>query len=676
MRCFCLRSCMFLAAAVILSAARFAVAQDMGSPSGEIRVVDSKDAHTGNRDAADPDSATLERPTGRTPTPSRYAPRANSRVAPTSNATPPNQRSKAAPPDEAINPIVDPQEGPPVAIEATSFKGVIPGTSTKEDVAQAWGAPKKSATPHGSLVQLYSVEPFKRVEVNYADGKVSSIVIRLDRPFPVDMVVKHLDLSAIRPAPVFNDVGEVLGRAYPERGVLFAFEPADRAGKLSTKVSQIVLEPISAEPFVLRAESTMTTRAGLSRRDLEQALSLEPGNARAHWLYSRVLSGMEEHKKSIKAAKEANRLEPGNAQYRVTYAQALAQTGQLPQAIEEAQKAMAASEDRPHVKARAMCLIGDLLASGPRPDFKKALSLHTEAIQVADPLSSDPHPAIRLAAKEVLIDAHLSAAHDIAWGEWKDKPKAVARWLDRAVATAMDIVTTEGGTEEQLFRVYARSLSAYVGVRGEIDPTPTAKSVVATGEKLIAATRDPGHKAQLQWELGMALYDALQICQVRSESEAALKHGELASQYLTAAIDAKPGQAPTYLLGRLYFRMGLIYSMTDENHKGAIDWFEKAIPLMERASPNDVAVDVGRQGEAFVTMGVSYWKTGRRDKAVALTQKGINWMEQAAKQGSLDRSSLAQPYGNLAAMHRTLGAEDAANRYQEMASRIKGDKLK
>ncbi len=170
-------------------------------------------------------------------------------------------------------------------------------------------------------MELYSVEPFKRVEVNYADGNVSSIVIRLDRSFPADAVAKQLDLTAIRPVLVVNELGEVLGRAYPERGVLLSFEPSNKPGKASMKVSEIILEPISAEPFVLRAETTLESRYDLSRRDLEQALSLDPGNARAHWLYSRVLAATEQYEKAVKAAGEAVRLDPDNAQYRVTHAQ-------------------------------------------------------------------------------------------------------------------------------------------------------------------------------------------------------------------------------------------------------------------------------------------------------------------------------------------------------------------
>ena len=51
-------------------------------------------------------------------------------------------------------------------------------------------------------------------------------------------------------------------------------------------------------------------------------------------------------------------------------------------------------------------------------------------------------------------------------------------------------------------------------------------------------------------------------------------------------------------------------------------------------------------------------------------------MEQAVKDGVMESSSLAVPYGNLAAMHRQLGALDKANHYQELASRVKEEKLK
>jgi tetratricopeptide (TPR) repeat protein len=673
---------MFLGAALLVLAARVAAADPSGVPtapsSGDIRVVEPAGAGASTQGVARGSRyATPEEQPSDTPTPAKHHPASEENGKATAvKPKSADDQPKAKPADDSLSPVADPQEGPPAPLEAASFKGVVPGTSTKDDVASVWGQPRRTSKANGALVQLYSVEPFKRVEVNYTDGKVSSVVIRLDRPFPAEAVAKQLGLTAVRPVLVVNDLGEVLGRAYPERGVLLAFEPSDKPGKASMKVSQIVLEPISAEAFVLRAETTLESRNDLSGRDLEQALILEPGNARANWLYSRVMAATDQHDKAVAAAGEAVRLEPDNAQYRVTHAQALAQAGQLPEAVAEARKAVAASEGRPHVKARATCLVGDLLASGPKPDFKQALTLHMQALKLADAIASDPHPAIRMAAKEVMIDAYLGGAHDVAWGEWKDKPKAVVRWLDRAKAVAEDIVANEGGSQEQLFHVYVRALAAYVGMRNDVDPAPTAKALIETGKTLVAAARDPGQKARLQWEIGMALYDAVQICQARSESDNTLKFGEVAAGYMADAIKAKPAITSTFLLGRLYFRLGAIHSMHNHDHKAAVVWFDKAVPLLERATPEELADDLGRQGEAFVGMGASYWNIGRHDEGLALTKKGIKWMEQAVKQGTLDRAALADPYSNLAAMHQRLGANDLAKRFQDMASRAKGEKLK
>ena len=260
MRCLSLRSLVFSAVALLFLAAGVAAADPGGSPtapsSGEIRVGRVRPAASTSDAADEPAPEEPDKPTAFPLQPSisgRQTEAAKAAVA----SKPADDHSKAKPADDSLSPISDPQEGPPAPIVAASFKGVAPGTSTRRTLRKPGVQPKKTSKVNGSLVQLYSVEPFKRVEVNYANGKVSSVVIRLDRSFPAEAVAKQLDLTAVRPVLVVNELGEVLGRAYPERGVLLAFEPSDKPGKSSMKVSQIILEPISAESFVLRAETTM-----------------------------------------------------------------------------------------------------------------------------------------------------------------------------------------------------------------------------------------------------------------------------------------------------------------------------------------------------------------------------------------------------------------------------------
>ena len=104
--------------------------------------------------------------------------------------------------------------------------------------------------------------------------------------------------------------------------------------------------------------------------------------------------------------------------------------------------------------------------------------------------------------------------------------------------------------------------------------------------------------------------------------------------------------------------------------------YDKAIGYFERLSPEDLADAPGQYGKTFASMGVSYWEVGQEKKALVLSEKGIAWMEQAVKQGSLKASALTIPYDNLSAMHRKLGAADKANRFHEMAGRVKQETLK
>ena len=385
---------------------------------------------------------------------------------------------------------------------------------------------------------------------------------------------------------------------------------------------------------MLRAETNIDIRPEFSLHDAEQAIKLQPGNARAQWLRSRALTSLGQHDQAVVAAAEAVRLEPRDARYQVTKAQALQQSGHVAEAVAEAEKAIALSEQRPHVKARAVCLLGDLKGAGPHPDYKQALQLHTQALQAADALIADKHPAIRVAAKEVLLDAHLGALHDISWGAWREKERSAENWIAKATEIAQDLIRTEDGSDEYRFRVNAKALSADVGLQGKLDPAQWAKEAVRSGEVLIAAAPEPGRKAELQWQVAMSLYDAMQVYQMRANQDEALRQGELAISYLEKS--GRQGKSPSaaYLLGRAYFRMGAVYANNRKDHRTAVNWFEKAIPLLGKTPPREAMVDLGRLGDSFVSMGVSYWSAGYRKKAVALTQHGADLIEEAVRRGA------------------------------------------
>ena len=571
-----------------------------------------------------------------------------------------------------LEPVPDPRSSGIVPAETASFNGITPGVSTLDELQEAWGPPKEIANRNAQLMHLYSVEPFERVEVSFVKDRVSAIVIRLDRAFPADLVAEKLELSDVQPVLVSDELGHVLGESFPERGVLFAFEPSETPGTASMKVLQIILEPVGAEAFVLRAETHMDRQPDRSLRDLEQAIELDPENARAHWLRARLLAVGGDSQAALDACAEAIRRSPEDAQYRLTRAQILGRLERFEEAIAEAEQALANSTSRPHVKAQVVCLLGDLFSSQPEPDYRRAIQYHMEAVKTADPLAASRHPAVRIAAKEVLIDAHLGAGHDIAWGSWEGKEKAVPRWLDQAASVAEDLADSEGVSVEPQFRVAARALAALVGLRGKLEPDRWAEETLRVGQQLVAATPDSPQKDRLRWDLGMALYDAVQICQMRGDHEKALTYGKRAIAYLEpGATSEQAGLADPYLLGRLYFRMGAIHAVGKQDHAAAIYWFEKAVPVFQESVDHLAQTEFGRLGETYVSMGVSFWENQQLDRAVRLTQRGVELMEQAVRGGAMQRSALEVPYTNLATMARHLGKSDEADQYLLEAKRLK-----
>jgi len=159
---------------------------------------------------------------------------------------------------------------------------------------------------------------------------------------------------------------------------------------------------------------------------------------------------------------------------------------------------------------------------------------------------------------------------------------------------------------------------------------------------------------------------------MRGDHETALVYGKRAIGYLEP--DAESNQdsfSESYLLGRLYFRLGAIEAVGRQDHQAAVSWFEKAIPIFEDSVPNLPQPEFGRLGETFVSMGVSFWESAQRDRAIRLTERGVGLIEQAVKAGTLDRSALEIPYNNLATMARHMGKDEQADKYLEEAKRYK-----
>jgi len=551
--------------------------------------------------------------------------------------------------------------------EPSEFQGVRPGHSTSDDVRAAWGPPTDTQRQNKVVRQSFKVPGYNRVEVHFRLDKVVMLSLDLDRPTALSALsglAKELKLEEEQAFGVKDEFGETLGVSFPERGVALAFE----AGRRDRRVVQVIIEPITAQPFLLRAEERMSGDYVGALQDLEVALALDPNLARGHWLRGRLYRTLGQVEAATEEIMLAERLDQRNAQYRLTNATLMQERGEQEYAIAATKEAIALAGARPELKALALNQLGDLMATASQKNFKQSLALYLESIKLAEPLAKSKQVATRRMAHQALLGAYLSSARAISWGHFQQKSKVVPQWLAQADTLADQMAALEANSDQGL-RVCREALSASVGVDGKLDPNHYAKRALSIGEATIATSEDPFRRQYLHWELGTALYDALQACHARGDKEHAVEYGKLAATHLEAATaDRQLEPMETYLLGRLYFRLGAVCASDAKTPEEALRWYERAMPMLEKPLPQAAHADAGRHGEAFVTMAVAYWAAGSQQESLRLTREGLRLMEAAVEEGHLEGEALKTPYNNLATMHRHMGDDEQADAFEEMAS--------
>ncbi len=556
----------------------------------------------------------------------------------------------------------------PAKLKAANFQGVTPGKSTRDDVQTKLGQPAQQQDSGNQSTLEYQLGPFAKVQIFLTDETVSSIVAHLKQPLTVGELANDLGLSHFTPVQVKTELGELLGLAYPERGVLFSYA----VGSSESLVSQVLLEPLSAETFLLRFEQTSSANYTQRLTDLEHVLDLDANHAEAHWLGARLLAAAGDHAHALELSRKAVRLSPGHGRYLLTQAELLADDGQRDLAIDMVKGVLELRSATPNTHARAEVVLGDLLASGPKPDYRAAIEHHLAAVKAATPLVSQTDRGPRHDAEEILIDAYLGTAHDIALGEWAQKETIVPKWLRNADELAKGFVERDRADRLLPLRVARRTLTTYANMDVEVDDAGDVFAAVQrTTQSLLATSEDPLYRQHIQWELLQATVAAARLEQLRDRNAQALQYANQVISTAEQLASSRSSHPPTrYVIGSLFFQIGSIHAVQHQDHSEAVRWYERALLHFEQKRPASAEHELGRHGERFVSMGVSYWKNQLQDEALSLTRRGLSLMQQATTSGTLDQQALVVPYTNLAEMCRATGRDDEARDFTARIARL------
>ena len=142
-------------------------------------------------------------------------------------------------------------------------------------------------------------------------------------------------------------------------------------------------------------------------------------------------------------------------------------------------------------------------ASSPRSATRKfpskAISFDNRAIALADTLATSKNVKERRAAKEVLIEAHLAIARQIASNKFNNKLESVSQWIGRASGLAEDMIAHDGGSVELRLLVARKSLDVArqlqagerSGHRGSPKPSKRPTTLTQQCRRRALAATDP-----------------------------------------------------------------------------------------------------------------------------------------------------------------------------------------
>jgi len=560
----------------------------------------------------------------------------------------------------------DPENSDP--IRPMRFNGLLVGTSTADRMVEAWGEPFRSLGGDGHRTAKYRIEPFRQIDVSLVDGIVESILIYLAEPLDAAHCVSQLRISDLRAVPIPTNDGGILGLVFPERGVVFSNVHDDP----ESTVGKIQLEMPNAESFALRAEYDFENRFESDLSDIDQALAMDPEYGRAHHVKARILAAVGRYHDALEAANRASNLESDNDLYLLTEAELLGLNGNYESAVRLVKGVLEIADLKTAARALGELLLGDLIAKGPTPRYKESLQHHLRAIELAAPFANDMNFEDRRRAKQILLQAHLGIARDISRGQFQRQQEVVPKWIRRADALAEEMIRRDQADPFLRLKVRYTEIATLADFGSADDPTDLINDARAVGHRLIDQADDPLDLSRLKWELGVVLAEAIHVQRLRGDLAGAMKLTDEALLLLKeSALRRQSTPEQKHTVGRLYFHVGSLNAVQDKDHKTAVIWYKKAQPLLMGDLPVRILASPGNHGEAFVSMGVSYWNLKQREKAIDLTEGGADILQQAVVDGILAPDALTIPYRNLASMHKLSGNEDDARAFLALAAALK-----
>jgi len=587
-------------------------------------------------------------------------------------ATLPEPSEEAPTPADDDAPAAAPRTGretpgePQLAIEPVTFAGILVGRTDRAALRAAmepdYGIGEPFTREDGTEGFAWSLPDgvVERVEATLTGDTVDSLRLKLADPLSVDQLSTMFQIGDLASVSVLDESGVSIGEVYPEVGLIFSLKPGTRSALA------VMIEPLDAEAFMLRAEGELQTDTSLALADLKFAVTLDPRHLRARRMLLALLCEQGKWQQAMELADATEAIDPDDVWTRLKGASIVAALGRC----DEARTRLEAVRGLPRLEgvgeAQVERMLGRIALECDQPDPRAAVRHFEAAIRAANGLKNARSESVRDAARDVLLDTHLGMAVAIAKGEWQRKGEVVAKWL-AAATKLVESVDDDASVRPLLEIQLCRGALAAATACDTVDPIPWVKRLLVTRDGMSASLTDPWKRCQVDWETGHGLADALTATQRRGEASDALDNATLTVAYLERGAEQRElTDSERAAIGDLLFRIGVLHSLQNGDHATAVTWFDK---VRRYWKGSEARGDVGRLGESYVSMAVSYWQVDRREDALDLCRRGIDCMVSAVDAKQLDEPALALAYDNLSKMYAELGEDERSRTYAEMATR-------
>ena len=550
--------------------------------------------------------------------------------------------------------------------QGSRFQGVMPGVTPNSKIVEILGEPRAKIETGGRVVNVYAIEPYDRVGIVLRGDIADSIHLHYKQPVNLKQAASELGLDPITAVTQTTSAAHEFLLTWPDEGISLHFQPT--AGV--DLVSRVAFTTAQPDAFLLRGLNRQWRDYNGALHDARAVQTLDPRREEAYRLEAQVALRMGQTDVAKEAIAEALALTSTTIDLLLLQVQ-VATANELDGLILQIRAIRNDVQLPPLTRAKAAYAMGQINAKLATPNYKQAFRFHSEANQRARGLLQSTELAEQFGALELMVNAHLAIAHDIAYGEYtiEEKNRAVPKWIelswkftahllankyhDRALGldvcrTSLDLLKKLGKTVplevwEDRITQQAASVKQLKGASKEfLDHMRWQQAMALYHATIIARQGKDGNRVQ---QLGLAAYQ--------------LFRGPLTAMTKTGHWDSTPTNAA--MIG-LCYTLGSVEAIDNLDHAKAVQWYGQALQYLETPNIQPFAVEhsisqshgLGWQGERLVSMGLSYWSTGNKTQGLRLTQRGIAWIETAVRDHGFPNQHLKIPYSNLAVMTKSL----------------------